>query len=57
MLVAEEAVEMRVLSRQGQSIRAMARTLSVSRNTARRYLRSPGLPRYRREPRAGKLDS
>jgi hypothetical protein len=26
-------------------------------NTARRYLRAQGLPRYRREPRASKLDS
>jgi transposase len=57
MLVAEEAVEIRVLSRQGKSIRAIARRLGVSRNTMRRYLRSPGLPRYQREPRAGKLDS
>jgi len=57
MLVAEEAVEIRVLSRQGKSIRAIARRLGVSRNTVRRYLRSPGLPRYRREPRASKLDA
>jgi transposase len=57
MLVAEEAVEIRVLSRQGKRIRAIARTLRVSRNTVRRYLRSPGLPRYRREPRAGKLEA
>jgi transposase len=56
MLVAEEAVEIRVLSRQGKSIRGIARTLRVSRNTVRRYLRIAGLPRYRREPRAGKLD-
>lgn len=56
MLVAEETVEIRVLSRQGQSIRAIARTLGVSRNTVRRYLRNEGWPRYRREPRATKLD-
>jgi hypothetical protein len=31
--------------------------LKVSRNTVRRYLRSEGLPRYRRESRASKLDS
>jgi transposase len=57
MLVAEETVEIRVLSRQGRSIRAIARTLGVSRNTVRRYLRGSGLPGYRREPRATKLDS
>jgi transposase len=57
MLVAEEAAEIRVLSRQGKSIRAISRTLGVSRNTVRRYLRTQGLPRYRREPQASKLDS
>ena len=56
MLVAEEAVEIRVLSRQGKSIREIARMLDVSRNTVRRYLRSEGLPRYQREARPSKLD-
>lgn len=37
MLVAEETVEIRVLS-QGQSIRAIARTLGISRNTVRRFM-------------------
>jgi transposase len=35
MLVAEGAVEIRVLSRQGKSIRDIARMLKVSRNTMR----------------------
>ena len=48
MLVAEEAVEIRVLSRQGKSIREIARTLEVSRNTVRRYVRGDGLPHYQR---------
>ena len=55
MLVMEEAVEIRVLSRQGKSIRAIARTLRVSRNTVRRYLRGDEVPRYRREARPTKL--
>ena len=42
MLVAEEAVEIRVLRRQGKSIREIARMLDVSRNTVRRYLRTEG---------------
>ena len=56
MLVAEEAVEIRVLRRQGKSIREVARVLEVSRNTVRRYLRGEGLPRYERELRPSKLD-
>jgi transposase len=56
MLVVEEAVEIQVLSRQGKSVRAIARTLGVSRNTVRRYLRSDGLPHYERGARPGKLD-
>ena len=56
MLVAEEAVEIRVLRRQGKSIREIARMLEVSRNTVRRYLRSEGLPCYEREAQPGKLD-
>ncbi len=56
MLVAEEAVEIRVLRRQGKSIREIARMVGVSRNTVRRYLRSAGLPRYEREARPSKLD-
>jgi transposase len=56
MLVAEEAVEIRVLRRQGKSIREIARMLEVSRNTVRRYLRVEGSPRYEREARPSKLD-
>ena len=42
MLVAEEGVEIRVLRRQGKSIRETVRILDVSRNTVRRYLRKRG---------------
>jgi len=56
MLVAEEAVEIRVLRRQGKSIREITRLLEVSRNTVRRYLRSEGLPHYERGARPSKLD-
>jgi transposase len=56
MLMAEEAVEIRVLRRQGRSIREIARMLDVSRNTVRRYLRIEGLARYEREARPSKLD-
>jgi transcriptional regulator with XRE-family HTH domain len=56
MLVAEEAVELRVLRRQGKSIREIARMQDVSRNTVWRYLRREGRPRYEREARPSKLD-
>ncbi len=56
MLTQEQTVEIRVLARQGHSIRHIARTLGVSRNTVRRYLRDPSVARYQpREPRPTKL--
>jgi len=42
---------------QGQSIRAISVELGLSRNTVRKYLRAPGVPRYGpRPPRPTKLD-
>lgn len=56
MMTQEQAVEIRVLRRQGMGIRAIARELGVSRLTVRRYLRDPTAARYGpREPRATKL--
>jgi transposase len=56
MLTQERAVEVRVLKRQGKSIRAIARELGLSRVTVRRYLRKVGAQRYGpREPRPTKL--
>jgi len=41
----------------GESIRAIARRLGVSRNTVRRYLREPGIPKPKpRAKRGSKLD-
>jgi transposase len=45
MLTQEKAVEIRILARQGKSIRAIARELGISRNTVRRYLRDREVPR------------
>ena len=46
------------LAGQQHSIRAIARELSVSRNTVRKYLRAPGIPRYTPRPsRPSKLDA
>ena len=55
MLVAEEAVEIRVLRRQCKRIREILRVLDVSRNTVRRNLRSEGLPHYEHAARPSKL--
>ncbi|MCU0923007.1 MAG: IS21 family transposase [Burkholderiaceae bacterium] len=57
MLTQEQAVEVRVLNRRGQSVRSIAKELGCSRNTVRRYLREAGAARYGpRAPRACKLD-
>jgi len=57
MLTQEQCVEIRVLSRQGKSIRGIAKELGVSRNTVREHLRDPRPRRYGpRLPRVTKLD-
>ena len=57
MLTQEQCVETRVLSRQGKSIRGIAKELGVSRNTVREHLRDPHPRRYGpRLPRVTKLD-
>ncbi|MGZ3676855.1 MAG: helix-turn-helix domain-containing protein, partial [Ktedonobacterales bacterium] len=57
MLTQEEAVEIRVMARRGEGVRAIARQLGCSRNTVRRYLREPQATGYGpREARACKLD-
>ncbi len=58
VLTREEVMEIRILRRQGKSIRSIAKELSISRWTVRKYLRSPGLePDYGpRAARASKLD-
>ena len=49
--------EMYELAGGGQSIRGIARSLGISRNTVRKYLRSPQAPTPRPRPgRASKLD-
>ena len=57
MLTQEQAVEVRVMARQGKGIREIAREMGISRNTVRRYLREAGTSRYKaRLPRQTKLD-
>ncbi|GHC38845.1 IS21 family transposase [Aidingimonas halophila] len=43
MLTKEAMMEIKILSRQGMSIRAISRELGVSRNTVRKYLRGEAL--------------
>ena len=47
MLTQEQAVEIRILARQGESIRQISRRTGLSRNTVRRYLRDEPARRYR----------
>jgi transposase len=58
MLTQEQAVEVRVLRRQGKSIRAIARETGLSRVTVRRYLQEPEAVKCYgpRAPRPSKLD-
>ena len=50
-------MEVRVMRRQGQSVRSIAKELGCSRNTVRRYLRETDAGRYGpRAPRQCKLD-
>lgn len=57
MLTQEQAVEIRVMARRGEGVRAIARQLGCSRNTVRRYLREEAARRYGpRAARARKLD-
>jgi len=57
MLTQEQAVEIRVMARRGEGLRAIARQVGCSRNTVRRYLRNEAAKRYQpRAPRPCKLD-
>ncbi len=57
MLTQEQAVEIRILARQGESIRQISRRTGLSRNTVRRYLRDEAARRYGpRALRPAKLD-
>lgn len=57
MITKEGCMEIKILHRQGLSIRDIGRQMGVSRNTVRKYLRSAETPRYApRCKRPGKLD-
>ena len=57
MITKEGVMEIKILHRQGMAIRDIARQMGVSRNTVRKYLRSPAEPGYSARPtRPGKLD-
>jgi len=57
MVKKEGVMEIKILHRQGVSVREIARQMGVSRNTVRKYLRSEGTPVYGpRHERPGKLE-
>ena len=57
MLTQEQAVEIRILERQGRSIRQIMRETGLSRNTVRKYLRGGQAQYGPRQPRPCKLDA
>ncbi len=58
MIQLEECMEIRILRRQGKSLRTIAREMGLSVNTVRKYLEKKGKPSYKqRAPRKGKLDA
>jgi transposase len=51
-------MEIRILRRQGKSLRTIAKETGLSVNTVRKYLEKKGKPSYKkRAPRKGKLDA
>lgn len=57
MIEREVWMEIRILAKQGHSIKEIVRRTGLSRNTVRKYLRDESEPIYRsREPRGSKLD-
>lgn len=42
--------EIHALHKENKSIRSIAETLGISRNTVRKYLRNPGLPEPKHRP-------
>ena len=48
MLNDEEYMQIKILLKQGKSIRDISRLLKISRNTVRRYLRAEQKPQYKR---------
>ena len=58
MLTVEDWAEIRRLHRaEGMPIKAIARTLGISRNTVRAALASDGPPRYERKPPGSAVDA
>jgi transposase len=58
MFTREGCMEVKILHRQGKSIRAIALELGISRNTVRKYLRNEIEPAYSARPeRPGKLEA
>lgn len=50
MITQERSMEIRILAKQGKSIREIVRAMGISRNTVRRYLRSKTWQRYKKRP-------
>ena len=56
MILKEEFMEIKILYRQGHSVRQIARQMNLSRNTVRRYLRECEQPEIKKRLRISKLN-
>jgi transposase len=57
MIKWEQTMEVKILRRQGQSLRQIAAEVGISVNTVRKYLKRDGIPIYKkRQPIQGKLE-
>lgn len=55
MINQEEQMEIKILNKQGMGIRKIARTLGISRNTVRRYLRHEAILSYKKRPKKSSI--
>ncbi|NGX31846.1 MAG: hypothetical protein K940chlam8_01229 [Chlamydiae bacterium] len=58
MIILEDAVEIRILHKQGKSIRKIVEETGKARNTVRKYLKNDSVPRYKKRAiKEPKLDA
>jgi len=56
MIIQEQFMEIKILAKQGKSIREITKIMGMSRNTIRKYLRQDTSPSFKKTTRPSKLD-